>query len=118
MDISVRPDLDVNNVWFEQTDSDAVLVFVHGVLSCSRTCWLHEEKGNLEQSAYWPDLISKDPRFGNIAMIFLGGYETSQDSGDYEVWHCADELFGSIGREDTSGNLPPLNKHKITFVCH
>src|SRR5262249_22601685 len=44
-----------NNLWFRQPDSDTALVFVHGVLSDSRSCWL--SSGDHGQ-AYWPQLIA------------------------------------------------------------
>jgi hypothetical protein len=33
-----------NNFWYSRTDSDRVLVFVHGIFSDSRTCWLHRDR--------------------------------------------------------------------------
>ncbi|MGY8669294.1 NB-ARC domain-containing protein [Bradyrhizobium sp. UFLA05-109] len=115
MDISILPAEEVNNIWFKATSSNAAIVFVHGVLSSSRTCWLYEE--NKKPLAYWPDLINADPRFGNIS-IFLGGYDSSVDSGGYEIRSCVDELFSALKRTDRKGVASPLLKSKITFVCH
>jgi pimeloyl-ACP methyl ester carboxylesterase len=107
----------VNNVWFSHSSNDAVLVFVHGVLSSSRTCWLYENKQSPEENAYWPSLVENDARFRKVG-IFLGGYHTSVDSGSYEVHNCADELFAALKRPDRNDRPPPLATPKLTFICH
>ena len=73
MDPERLPRPDQNNLWYHYCDSDAVLVFVHGVLSDSRNCWLHDEAGGA--LAYWPELVASDARFKNVG-IYLAGYHT------------------------------------------
>jgi pimeloyl-ACP methyl ester carboxylesterase len=116
MDPNRLPKAGVNNRWFRSSDSDAVLVFVHGVMSDSRTTWLYEPPGHPSASCYWPGLIEADSRFKGIA-IFLAGYHTAAHSGPYGFRDCANEVFGALGR-DVDGCRPVLGKAKITFVCH
>ncbi|MBM3753747.1 MAG: hypothetical protein FJW38_07180 [Acidobacteria bacterium] len=98
-----------NNIWYLRRDSDTVIVFVHGIFSDSRACWLTEDG----EGEYWPSLVSRDPRFDE-ASIYLGGFHTALDSRDYTVRHCAGELFAAISR----GAASVLDKRRIVFVCH
>jgi hypothetical protein len=117
MDTRRLPQKATNNLWFHYNESDAVLVFLHGVLSDSRGCWLYEDAKDLGQHSYWPELIESDQRFKNIA-IYLAGYYTAPDSGTYEIRNCADEVFAALTRKDITGHPPILAKQKIIFVCH
>lgn len=117
MDISRLPALNKNNFWFRRTHSDAVIVFVHGVLSSSRTCWLYENPKKPEEDCYWPELIEKDSRFLDISL-FLGGYDTAVDAGPYEIRNCVDELFAALNRSEGNGTPSLLTFNNITFVCH
>jgi serine/threonine protein kinase len=105
-----------NNLWYYFAPGRYVLVFVHGVLSDSRTCWL-EEPADGAPGQYWPDLVRTDPRLGDPA-IFLGGYYTDVDSGPYEIRNCADELFEALRRKDLDGRPPVLDHDRLVFVCH
>ena len=68
MDLPI-PDGRDNNFWYVYNNSNTVVVFVHGIFSNSRTCWLHTGSG---LSVFWPDLIRADPRF-EAPSIYLGG---------------------------------------------
>lgn len=105
-----------NNVWFDIDSTKTVFVFVHGILSDSRTCWLHTnpKTGKL---TYWPHLIRSDPRLGRPS-IFLGGYYTAINAGAYEIRHCADELFKAMVRRGSNGEEEPLAFARIVFICH
>jgi pimeloyl-ACP methyl ester carboxylesterase len=107
-----------NNHWFSYTESDAALVFVHGILSDSTKCWQHAGADG-EPEGHWPVLVATDPRFGNIG-IYLGGYESGPNSGNYNIKNCADELFSALGRLDDQHleRQTVMQKQKITFVCH
>src|SRR6185369_16561147 len=83
-----------NNIWYQYTSSSAALVFVHGILSDSRSCWLHVDRHDGRKNVYWPELVRTDRRFGDPS-IFLGGYYTAVDAGPYEVKDCAAELFSA-----------------------
>ena len=103
-----------NNAWYRYNDSDTVLVFVHGVLSDSASCWLNNK---VKPNVFWPDLIESDDRFKGIA-IYLAGYHTAVDSGDFPIHQCAQQVFSYLKTSDTKGRLPVLSKQKIIFVCH
>jgi pimeloyl-ACP methyl ester carboxylesterase len=105
-----------NNSWFKYYDKDSVMVFVHGVLSSSKTCWLSEGKHDKQVASYWPQIVAQDKRFGGTS-IYLGGYHTDIDSGPYEVRNCVDELFSALNRHDGQKRAP-MAFEKICFVCH
>ena len=75
------PDGRDNNFWYVYNNSDTVVVFVHGIFSNSRTCWLHTRGG---LTVFWPDLIRADHRF-EAPSIYLAGYYTAIDAGDFWV---------------------------------
>src|SRR5262249_34751688 len=107
-----------NNIWYEYNEEDVVIVFVHGILSDSRNCWLH--KGSVTpdtEDVFWPELIASDPRIGRVP-IFLGGYYTSIDAGSYDIGDSAQELLSALEREDAQRKPPPITKQSIIFVCH
>ena len=90
------PEAGMNNRWFGYNDADAVLVFVHGLLSDSRSTWLYEASEESSANRYWPDLIQSDRRFKGIA-IYLAGYHTATDIAAYEVGDCATKCSGRYG---------------------
>ena len=100
-----------NNVWYERNSSDTVFVFVHGIFSDSRNCWLALNTKDQKQSTFWPELVSNDQRF-NHPSVFLGGYSTSVDSGPYDVRQAAVELREALKREGV------LEKKRIIFIGH
>ncbi|MGE0085849.1 MAG: SAV_2336 N-terminal domain-related protein [Desulfococcaceae bacterium] len=108
----------INNLWYEYNDSDTVIFFVQGLLSDSRSCWLYEDKTNPENNRYWPDLILKDERIGKVS-IFLAGFYTKFDSGDYKIENCAYEIFKNlICVVPDKAKEPPISKKNIVFICH
>ena len=117
MDTKRLPEPGHNNVWFRHSNADAALVFIHGILSDSRGCWLNCDPSNPQAQSYWPSLIEADARFHDIP-IYLAGYHTAPNSGPYEVRNCADEVFHALMREGLAGLPPVMAKKKITFVCH
>lgn len=105
-----------NNSWYRLEASDKAIVFVHGVLSDSATCWYREASGE-SNGVYWPDLLRNDERF-NGPSIYLGGYETSVDSGPYEIRNCAQELSEALNRPGERGEGAVLDRRAILLVCH
>lgn len=116
MNLEDLPPAKSNNRWYCHHQSDEVLVFIHGVLSDSRDCWLADGKGE-KQAAYWPNLIFSDSRFKNIG-VYLAGYHTGVDSGDFPIQQCAAEVFSYLKTEDSNGRPAVLSKNKITFIGH
>jgi hypothetical protein len=90
------------------------VVFVHGIFSDSRTCWLNTDG---TESVFWPDLLLKDKRSGT-PDIFLGGFFTRTDATNYDLFACAKELLGALRRNDDEGNPGPLQQENLVFVCH
>ena len=103
-----------NKLWFRSSRGGSVIIFVHGVLSDFRNCWMYNDK---ERSAYWPSLIVKDPRFRGVG-VYLGGYYTSVDAGSYDLRNSADELFNGLQRKSKEGELAVLSQKNLIFVCH
>ncbi|WP_324832051.1 alpha/beta hydrolase [Pseudomonas saxonica] len=102
-----------NNSWYHYNqNTDTIMVFVHGFFSNSAACW-HNKKINKS----WPELVKDDSRIQNIS-IYMGGYYTNVDSGNYAVRECSQELFDSLRRVDHIERKPPLSFQKIIFVCH
>jgi pimeloyl-ACP methyl ester carboxylesterase len=100
-----------NNIWYEPNDSKTVFVFVHGIFSDSRGCWLAVDPKDQAHSQYWPELINNDDRLEHPA-IFLGGYATAVDSGPYDIRQAAGELRDALKRNDV------LKKDRIIFIAH
>jgi pimeloyl-ACP methyl ester carboxylesterase len=106
------PDPGTNNLWYQDRGTDAALVFVHGILSDSRSCWLRAGP-----RVYWPDLVSRDCRFDRYSL-YLGGYYTAIDAGAFKIQHCADELHRALARPDRPSASSVLDRATLVFVCH
>src|SRR6476646_4700862 len=107
---------DENNIWYRYNDSQVAVVFVHGIFSDSRSCWLREASSP-EKAVFWPELIDTDSRFANPS-IYLGGFYTDIDAGEFGFAECADQLCRALKRNDEHGRPGPLTKQTIVFVCH
>jgi hypothetical protein len=101
----------LQNTWHTLTSSDTVLVYVHGFFSDSDRCWTSKS------GPKWPDLVVNDDRF-NSPSIFMAGYYTDLDSGEYKISDCAREVFDSLSRPGIEGEPTVLSKKNIVFVCH
>lgn len=106
------PPKDTNNLWYDKTDSQTAIVFVHGILSDSRSCWY-----NKEAKTYWPEMIRVDEEHFHKPSIYLAGYYTEIDSGPYEIRNAADEILAGLRRRSPS-HPAVLDKSNIIFVCH
>lgn len=111
------PEPGLNNLWFQYNDSDSVIVFLHGIFSDSRNCWLHTDERNPDRSVYWPALVRSDLRLGNPS-IYLAGFYTAVDAGPYEIRNCAEEVLRALDRQDAEGRPGPMTKPTMVFVCH
>jgi hypothetical protein len=103
---------DVTQGWFRSSDSDSVIIFVHGLFSNNIDCWRNKEKDK-----YWPTLISEDERFVGID-IYLASFYTTKDATDYGVNNCSEEVLTQLKNQDDQLNNPPLDKKNIIFVTH
>lgn len=100
-----------NNVWYEKNGSETVFVFVHGIFSDSRTCWLYKSPESPTKDQYWPEMVRYDQRLEHPS-IYLGGYYTAVDAGPYDAHQAAKELRDALKRDEV------LNKPKIVFIAH
>ena len=122
MSRTLLPPASRNDLWYHYGSGDTALVFVHGIFSDSRSCWLNTETGS-----YWPALVKSDPRFGDSG-IYLGGYYTAPDAGDFNLSNCADGLLRDLMRPRLHMRpvLPPKSEggnvshsyRRLLFVCH
>lgn len=114
------PQNDTNNLWYRFEAGDTVIVFVHGIFSDSRGCWLYENK-DPDKHQYWPELLVGDPDFDSVS-IFLGGFYTAFDSGNYDARNASQELFDALSRliptPKDSVKHSVMEKKNIIFVCH
>jgi pimeloyl-ACP methyl ester carboxylesterase len=96
----------VRGEWIRQPSEDAVVVFVHGILSSGESCWRHEN------GTYWPGLLRNEPA-ANGWGIYVYSYQTGFFSGTYSLNDVVDDL------KERFLNLDHLAKHRrIVFVCH
>jgi hypothetical protein len=71
--------------WLRRPESGVTVVFLHGVLSSTDTCWLHENGSS------WPGLLRDEP---NVAAsgIYTFEYRTGLFSGTYRLGDAVDAL--------------------------
>ena len=114
---AVPPAAGVNNVWYCLNSSDTVFIFVHGLHSDSRGAWMHLMKDGTEDVAnYWPALVLKDKSFASPS-IFLAGFYSDIQSGNYDMEAAAEELFSRL--TNPVGATPaPVTKKNLVFVAH
>src|SRR5713226_9114439 len=106
-----RPPEVANNCWVDYRSSGTVFVFVHGVQSSAKECWYQPKTG-----AFWPHLVRDDPNFAS-ASVFLAGYYTEVDAGEYGMRDCARELLEGLSR-GTAGHPAVLDHERLVLVCH
>lgn len=100
-----------NNFWYVDNASNTAFVFVHGFFSDSTKCWTNSN------GAYWPDLVIKDKRLESPS-VYMAGYYTGVDSGNYKVADCANEVFDALTQPGFNGEPSVISKQNIVFVCH
>jgi hypothetical protein len=101
-----------NNSWVVKRAEGTVMVFVHGVLSSAAACWYQPKTG-----AFWPHLVRDDQGDLGKISVFLAGYHTEVDAGEYGMRDCAKELLDDLSRE--IGSYPAVLAHeRLVFVCH
>ena len=106
----VKPTPVQNNTWMHQSRSRAVVIFIHGILSNSDSCWR-----NSKSNTYWPELIANDSVFEDSA-VFVSGYTADFGAGLYDICSAADDVLAHLR---CPGEGPaPLEKDRLIFVCH
>lgn len=105
-----------NNFWHAYNASDTVFIFIHGIFSDSHSCWQYEDPRGQRQ-VFWPNLIRGDRRLSELS-IYLAGYYTAMDAGDFPVAQCAGQVLAALQRPDIDGSPPVLNFSRLVFICH
>ncbi len=90
---------------------------MHGIFSDSRDAWYYEDESNPEKNAYWPELIWRDERFDKPS-IYLAGFYTELDSGDYTLRDAANQVYESLVISLKPADQPVLSKPNILFIAH
>lgn len=121
------PEPNTNNVWFSYTGSETVLIFLHGIFSNSRDCWLYSEPAKRRlfsrkpaaqpREVYWPNLIVDDEDFRGID-IFLAGFHTALDSRDFGLAQCALHVFQGLNMPSPPAQETVMSRKNLIFVGH
>ncbi len=108
----------LRNFWYVPPahGSDTVFVFLHGINSDSRSCWLHADPLP-ERRVFWPDLVRNDSRLGHPS-IYMAGYLTNPEAGRYGIADCAQEVLHALEAPDAGGWPPVIASPRIAFICH
>lgn len=99
-----------NNTWVHESQSRTVIIFIHGILSSSDSCWR-----NSKSKSYWPEIVAGDPGFEDLG-VFVSGYTADVGAGLYDVRSAADDVLAQLRRPGQGS--APLDKDRILFVCH
>jgi hypothetical protein len=91
--------------WIRKPQGAASAVFVHGILSSGKKCWLNDN------GSYWPDLLKDEPEFGKLG-IYVFTYETGIFSGSYRLGDIVDDLKEHMRLDGV------LASDQLVFVCH
>lgn len=118
--------------WWRYTDSDTVLVFVHGIRATWQNTWMND------CGAFWPDLVLADPRLAHVG-VYMVGYPTSHadlgGAGTSPPSTVAGWILDSLTRDTTVLGLqfdgprlrmggtavrrrPALDRRHVVFVSH
>ena len=82
-----------------------------------RGAWTYDDGRALNERTNWPRLIRDDPKF-NSPSIFLGGYHTEIDSGEYDIRDAAIKLYQELTVSVDPADEPVLKKSNIIFITH
>ncbi len=88
----------------QPTRKDRVIVFVHG-LHGDRESW------RASNGAYWPDLITSDPRLA-YSDIEVAEYPTPASNGKLSSVLLADYLWNALGRDHV------WEHREVVFIAH
>jgi pimeloyl-ACP methyl ester carboxylesterase len=109
------PKSGVNDVWYSQASRDTAIVFVHGILSDSRSCWWYQDPLDRSRNNFWPEIVKHDTRLGSPS-IFLAGYYADVDSGIATIRDSAQQVWRGLTR--TTNGQAPIEAKRILFITH
>ncbi|MGN6826050.1 esterase/lipase family protein [Paucibacter sp. M5-1] len=104
-----------NGVWIRDNSSDTVVVFVHGIASDNVGAWL---TASAQPCTYWPDLLASDAAYFKDVDIFVAGYYSQLDSGNFSIDDAAGQLFTALVSPVEDRSLAPLHRKNIVFLTH
>jgi pimeloyl-ACP methyl ester carboxylesterase len=87
------------------TTPSMVVVFVHGILSDSEKCWLHDN------GTYWPKLLIEHDSLGEVGL-YKFTYQTGIFSGSYSLGDVVNALNTSLILDNV------IAASRIIFVAH
>ena len=95
----------MDSQWLREPARNASVVFIHGVLSSSKSCWQNAN------GTTWPELVRNDQSLEGVG-IYLYTYATSFFSGSYRLGDIVDDLKERI-------RLDRVNRsNHLVFICH
>jgi pimeloyl-ACP methyl ester carboxylesterase len=93
--------------YMRRTNSDTVIVFVHGIFGGSVGTWTNAQNG-----AYWPKLILDDDAFKD-SDVYVYSYPTPYLDQSYTIDELIENMRLVIDNDEV------FTKHKrVIFVCH
>jgi pSer/pThr/pTyr-binding forkhead associated (FHA) protein len=90
--------------WIRKPQGDAAVIFVHGILSSSQTCWSTAD-------VYWPDLLTKEPALSAVG-VYAFSYRADAFSGNYSIGDAVESMKLHLDLDHL------LQLKKLVFVCH
>ncbi|GGZ58146.1 alpha/beta hydrolase [Paraglaciecola chathamensis] len=102
--------------WFRKTESDTVVIFIHGLLSNTQKCWANTETGS-----FWPTLLAAKPDIQQIQRtpaladisIYTFEYLTTINSSNYSIQDAVELLSEYMIKLDYV-----IEKRGLIFVGH
>jgi pimeloyl-ACP methyl ester carboxylesterase len=87
-------------------DNNGVIIFVHGVVGDAISTWT-----NPDTKAYWPDLLTKDPKFDHYD-IFVYEFPSTPVGTSLEIDELADDMKRVLE------NAEVLGQKELIFLSH
>jgi hypothetical protein len=94
----------LDSKWISKPKSDTSVVFLHGILSDSITCWTVGD-------AYWPDIVARDEQLKGVGL-YVFSYRSDAFSANYSLGDAVEELNAYLELDGV------ISSPKLVFVCH
>ncbi len=104
---AVQPEESGTSRYVRRTNSETVIVFVHGVFGGSVGTWT-----NSQSHAYWPNLLLDDPTFKN-ADVYVYSYSSPYLGASYTIDELIENMRLMLDNDEV------FQSHKrVVFLCH
>jgi hypothetical protein len=90
--------------WISPPANDAAVVFVHGILSDSDSCWKADR-------TYWPEMLAQEQRIKGTG-VYTFSYRADAFSKNYSLGDAVEALETLLGLDGI------LKLPRLAFVCH